>query len=76
MTLIIEWANHACQMVLLKDMHMNYWLCPEGNKKRSRNKYKKQLEDEVGMAGPKSAQTRFVGIITSTVYIPIRLLFE
>ena len=32
------------------------------------DKYKKtmKLKDEVGMAGPKSARTRFVGIITST----------
>ena len=27
-----------------------------------------KLEDEVGMAGPKSTQTRFVGIITSTIH--------
>ena len=34
------------------------------------NKYKKtmKLTDEVGMAGPKSTQTRFVGIITSTIH--------
>jgi hypothetical protein len=55
-------------MVLLKDM--NCQLCPEGNKKNS-NKYKKQLKkmkDEVGMAGPKSTQTIFVRIITSTIH--------
>ena len=27
-----------------------------------------KLKDEVGMAGPKSTQTRFVGIITSTIH--------
>ena len=27
-----------------------------------------KLKDEVGMGGPKSTQTRFVGIITSTIH--------
>ena len=31
-------------------------------------KYKNNLKDEVGMAGTKSTQTRFVGIIISTVH--------
>jgi hypothetical protein len=29
-----------------------------------------KLKYEVGMVGPKSTQTRFLGIITSTIYIP------
>jgi hypothetical protein len=33
MKLRIEWANHACQMVLLTLEYMNCWLYPEGNKK-------------------------------------------
>ena len=58
----------SCQMVLLKVIII-YRFCPESNKKNS-NKHKKQLKlkDEVGMAGPKSTQTRFVGIITSTIH--------
>ena len=35
---------------------------------------KKQLMKLKGMAGPKSTQTRFVGIITSTIYIPNSIL--
>jgi hypothetical protein len=56
-------------MVLLKDM--NCQLCPEGNKKGTVTNIKNngmKLKDEVGMAGPKSTQIRFVGIIISTIY--------
>ena len=34
-----------------------------------------KLKDKVGMGGPKSTQTRFVGIIMS-IYILLRLLFS
>jgi hypothetical protein len=64
-----------CQMVLLKDK--NCQLCPEGNKRRIVTNMKNnrmKLKDEVGMAGPKSTQTGFVGIITSTIIHPYALL--
>ena len=35
-----------------------------------------KLRDEVGMAGPKSAQTRFVGIIASTICPMLAFLDE
>ena len=49
--------SKPCKMAL-----MNY---TESNKKKNRNKYKNngiKLKDEVGTAGSKSIQTRFVGI--------------
>jgi hypothetical protein len=46
-------AYNITIVILLKDM--NCWLCPEGNK---REMYTSKLKDEVGMAGPKSTQTR------------------
>ena len=38
--------------------------------------YPVPLKGEVGMGGPKSIQTRFVGIITYVHYTSLRLLFE
>jgi hypothetical protein len=46
-------------------------ILPRVQQKKNSNKYKKQLnkiEDEVGMAGPKNTQTRFVGLIMSTIH--------
>ena len=44
--------------------------CPQCNKKGTVTSIKKnwKLKDEVGMVGPKNTQTRFVGIITSTIH--------
>jgi hypothetical protein len=50
------------------DIDMNCQVCPEGNKKGTVTSIKIKLKDEVGMAGPKSTQTRIVGIITSTIH--------
>ena len=47
MKLKIEWVNHAKIMVLLKDMNCQF--CPQGNKKKNSNKYKKQLNEILSM---------------------------
>ena len=60
----LEWPNnYNCQGPSQRVVQCWNWFC--------RNKYKNnwiKLKDEVGMAGSKSRQTRFVGIITFTIH--------